>query len=123
MNVANWSTLSGTRSGYAQTPEGKGSNDKYFFCDHAVTLYVALLNKDAGRPVTIHLDMSAISATEAEIRDVQAASHLTENTIARPDAVKLTGPRRARLIDATGRMTYRLTPNTLAVLQFPIGED
>jgi len=87
------------------------------------TLYLALLNKDASRPVTIRLDVSGATATEATVHEVRAPSYLTENTIARPDAVKLTGPRRERLIDATGRMTYRLMPNTVVVLQISVSKD
>ena len=80
------------------------------------------LNKDANRPVTIHFDVSGTSATEAEIHEVRAARYLTENTIARPDAVKLTGPRKVRIVDDAGRMSYRLIPNTLVVLRLPVSK-
>ena len=87
------------------------------------TLYLALLNKDANRPVTIQLDVSGVTATEAEIHDVRAARYLTENTIAQPDAVHLTGPRKEQIVDDAGRMSYRLMPNTLAVLRIPVDKD
>ena len=86
------------------------------------TLYLALLNKDANRAVTVHLDVPGIVASEAEIREVGAASYLTENSIARPNAVKLTEPRKQRIADDSSRMSYRLMPNTLVSLRLPVSE-
>jgi len=91
--------------------------------DNGNTLYLALLNKDANRPVTIQLTVPGVTATHAEIHEVRAASYLTENTIARPDAVRLTGPRMVSIVDDAGGRSYRLMPNTLVVLQIPVSGD
>lgn len=87
------------------------------------TLYLAVLNKDNSHPVTIQLDVSGVTGSSAEVHEVRAASYLTENTIARPDAVRLTGPHRERIVNGAGQMTYRLMPNTLTVLQISVSED
>lgn len=87
------------------------------------TLYLALLNKDAGQPVMIQLRTHGFSATEATVREVRAASYLTENTIARPDAVRTVEPRRVRLVDDTGHLKFRLLPNTLAVLEIAVSDQ
>ena len=82
------------------------------------TLYLALLNKDAHRPVDIQiriLDWKLKPAVEAY--EVGAESYLAENTIAKPELVKMSGPKTER-VQNFGRMSYRLAPNTLAVLRF-----
>ena len=86
------------------------------------TLYLALLNKDANRPVTVQLDVSGVAAAEVTTHEVRAASYLTENTITRPEAVQLAGPRTVRITDDAGRMSYRLMPNTLVLMRLPVSK-
>lgn len=88
--------------------------------DGGYTLYVALLNKDANNPVAIRLNMPGVAVADADVQEVRASSYLTANTIARPDAVRLTAPRRVQIVDKAGRMAYRMMPNTLAVLRFSV---
>ena len=52
-----------------------------------------------------------------EIHEVRADSYLAENTIKSPNTVKLAGPK-VDGVEESGRMTYQLKPNTLAVLRF-----
>ena len=85
--------------------------------DGGYTLYLALLNKDANNPVAIQLNLPGLAVTDANVQEVRASSYLTANTIARPDAVTLTAPRRVQSVDKAGRMAYRMMPNTLAVLR------
>ena len=88
--------------------------------DGGYTLYLALLNKDANNPVAIQLNLPGLAVTDANVQEVRASSYLTANTIARPDAVTLTAPRRVQIVDKAGRMAYRMMPNTLAVLRFSV---
>ena len=82
------------------------------------TLYLALLNKDANQPVEVRISIQDWRLeTAVQIHEVRADTYLAENTIQQPDTVTLTGPRSERL-DSSGRMTYLLRRNTLAVLRF-----
>ena len=81
-------------------------------------LYVALLNKDTHQPVTVRVTIEDWRhQASVEVREVGAESYLAENTIQRPDEVKLSGPKVERA-EASGQMNYLLKPNTLAVLRF-----
>ena len=82
------------------------------------TLYLALLNKDAHRPVEVGITLRDWEVQPSvEIHDVGADSYLAENTIEQPDRVTLSGPHALRT-DSPREMTYRVKPNTLAVLRF-----
>ena len=81
-------------------------------------LYLALLNKDAHRLVTVQLNIADWKLQPAvEVYEVGADSYLAENTIEAPDCVTLRRPQTRRMQDLHG-MEYDLRPNTLAVLQF-----
>ncbi len=81
-------------------------------------LYLSLLNKDAHRSVDVRInvvDWKLRSTVDAY--EVGADSYLAENTITRPDLVTLAGPKTHHVLDS-GTTSYRLEPNTLAVLRF-----
>ena len=81
-------------------------------------LYVALLNKDAGRPVDVTITVRDWKVEPvAVVHEVGADSYLAENTIEQPDRVTLSGPE-TRRVQTPGGMEYRVKPNTLAVLRF-----
>lgn len=81
-------------------------------------LYLALLNKDAHEAVEVALDLRQWRLKpEFAVYEVGADSYLAENTIAEPNRVTLSGPRTVRRTEAVP-LTYRLQPNTLAVLKF-----
>ena len=81
-------------------------------------LYVALLNKDAHQTVETRITIQDWRTTAAvEVHEVRADSYLAENTIERPDTVKLADPQTLPLAQ-TGTLTYRLKPNSLVVLRF-----
>ena len=88
--------------------------------DNGETLYLTLLNKDARQPVVIQLETRRLSITEATVHEVRAASYLAENTIAQPDTVKPSKPRRVSLVDDAGRVKFKMLPNTLCVLEIPV---
>lgn len=82
------------------------------------TLYLALLNKDAHEPVDVDIAIRDWAlASEFDAYHVGAESYLAENTIAEPRRVSLQGPENHRS-ENPGAMTWRLPPNTLAVLRF-----
>ena len=84
-------------------------------------LYLALLNKDARHPVSVRISIHDWEVKPSvEVHEVRADSYLAENTIERPNTVKLAGPNAVRVEDSR-KMTYRLAPNTLAVLRFHSG--
>ena len=81
-------------------------------------LYLSLLNKDAHQTVDVRIrveDWKLRSAADAF--EVGADSYLARNTIEQPDRVMLAGPK-ARKVPESGTLSYRLAPNTLAVLRF-----
>ncbi len=81
-------------------------------------LYVALLNKDANQAVETRIEIRDWPRKAAvEVHEVRADSYLAENTIERPDTVKLADPKILQLAQ-TGTVTYRLKPNSLVVLRF-----
>ena len=81
-------------------------------------LYLALLNKDARHPVEVQISIEDWPLkTSVTIHEVRADSYLAENTIESPNTVALAGPKVDR-IEESGKMTYQLKPNTLAVLCF-----
>ena len=81
-------------------------------------LYLSLLNKDAHRPVDVRISIVDWKLRPAvAVYEVGADSYLAENTIERPDRVTLSGPR-TESVENPGAMSYRLKPNTLAVLRF-----
>ena len=81
-------------------------------------LYLALLNKDAEQPVEVQISIRDWRLkTAVEIHEVRADSYLAENTIKSPNTVTLAGPK-VDLVEESGRMTYQLKPNTLAVIRF-----
>jgi len=81
-----------------------------------------LLNKDARQPVEVQISIEDWPLkTSVEIHEVRADSYLAENTIKSPNTVTLAGPKVDRVEDS-GRMTYQLKPNTLAVLRFQSNE-
>ncbi len=81
-------------------------------------LYLALLNKDAHRPVEVRISIKDWKLkSSVELYEVGANNYLAENTIAQPDQVTLSGPK-ALNIQNPENMRYLLKPNTLAVLQF-----
>ena len=81
-------------------------------------LYLALLNKDAHRPVDVSIEIRDWKAKpSATLYEVSADSYLTENTIEQPERVTLSGPSILSVQNPNG-MDYRLKPNTLAVLRF-----
>ncbi|MDA1055695.1 MAG: hypothetical protein O3C40_35315, partial [Planctomycetota bacterium] len=81
-------------------------------------LYVALLNKDANQSVETRIEIQDWPRKAAvEVHEVRADSYLAENTIERPDTVKLADPQTLQLAP-TGTVTYRLKPNSLVVLRF-----
>ena len=98
----------------SMSPGESGNGDK---------LYLALLNKDARQPVAVQISIQdwEVEPTVA-VHEVRADSYLAENTIERPNLVKLTGPKAIR-VEASGKMTYLLAPNTLAVLRFQNGSS
>ncbi|MDA1055760.1 MAG: hypothetical protein O3C40_35655 [Planctomycetota bacterium] len=78
----------------------------------------ALLNKDANQAVETRIEIRDWPRKAAvEVHEVRADSYLAENTIERPDTVKLADPQTLQLA-LTGTMTYRLKPNSLVVLRF-----
>lgn len=84
-------------------------------------LYLALLNKDAHDTVAVQLRIADWSLKPAvEVWQVGADSYLAENTISQPNTVTLVGPTRRGVLHPNA-MTYRLKPNTLAVLRFDRG--
>ena len=81
-------------------------------------LYLALLNKDAHRPVDVSISIRDWTfKPSAELYEVSAESYLSENTIEEPGRVMLSGPTTCRAQGPDG-MEHRLEPNTLAVLRF-----
>ncbi|MBP88116.1 MAG: hypothetical protein CMJ64_15590 [Planctomycetaceae bacterium] len=81
-------------------------------------LYIALLNKDDQQPVEIRISIRDWQLkTAVETHEVRANTYLAENTIERPETVTLADPKVDR-VEVSGKMTYLLKPNTLAVLRF-----
>ncbi len=81
------------------------------------TLFLALLNKDAHRPVDVRIRVEGWPlAPDAEAYTVGADSYLARNTIDRTDRVRLRGPI-SRKVPDSGPWSYLLEPNTLAVLR------
>ncbi|MBT7165227.1 MAG: hypothetical protein HN904_20780 [Victivallales bacterium] len=109
----------------AAPPNGLYTDPEYTFSriTHCASvrgdkLYLALLNKDAHQSVNVRIGVLGWQLRPTVVAyDVGAPSYLAENTIKRPDLVKLSGPKDERVEDS-GTMLYRLKPNTLVVLQF-----
>ncbi len=86
-------------------------------------LYLALLNKDAHRSVDARILVRGWNLrSPVDAYHVGADSYLAENTIGRPDLVTLSGPETGRIEDPEN-MSYRLNPNTLAVLRLQKSEE
>ncbi len=85
-------------------------------------VYLTLLNKDARQTVEVQINIEDWPLkSSVETHEVRADSYLAENTIKSPNTVTLAGPKVDRVEDS-GRMTYQLKPNTLAVLRFQSNE-
>ena len=85
-------------------------------------MYLTLLNKDARQTVEVQINIEDWPLkSSVETHEVRADSYLAENTIKSPNTVTLAGPKVDRVEDS-GRMTYQLKPNTLAVLRFQSNE-
>ena len=111
-------TIDAPKSGLYFDPEYKFSRVSHCASRSGHKLYLALLNKDARQPVAVQISIQDWRLkTAVEIYEVRADSYLAENTIKSPNTVTLAGPKVDR-VDNSGRMTYQLKPNTLAVLRF-----
>ena len=114
----------------AAPPDGLYTDPPYEFSrvNHCVSrsgdrLYVALLNKDAHSPVEVALNVRDWKLKPTtQVYGVGASSYLAENTIAQPNHVTLSGPH-VRALSGPGEVSYRLGPNTLAVLEFQRDKD
>lgn len=111
-------TIDAPNSGLYFDPEYTFSRVSHCASRSGDKLYLALLNKDAHRPVEVRISIEDWPLrTSVETHEVRADSYLAENTIKSPNTVTLAGPKVDRVEDA-GRMTYQLKPNTLVVLRF-----
>lgn len=99
-------------------PEFHFERVSYCVTKSASMLYVAVLNKDAHRPVDLGLRIRDWRvAPQVELHWVGAADYLEENSMADPNRVTLSGPRKVTPDDAAAAR-FRLNPNTLMVLRF-----
>ena len=81
------------------------------------SLYLTLLNKDAHQAVQVHIQIRDWQAKpNIQVHQVTATSYLSENTIQRPDTVRLRPPENYRT-GVSGKIRLRLKPNTLTVLR------
>jgi alpha-L-arabinofuranosidase len=111
-------TIAAPQDGLYTDPEYTFSRVTHCASRSGDSLYLALLNKDAHRSVDVRINVPDWKLKPAaDVYDVGADSYLAENTIERPDLATLSGPKSQRVKDS-GTMSYRLKPNTLAVLRF-----
>lgn len=80
-------------------------------------LYVALLNKDASETVSVSIGIDSWQVLpEYGLHTVSAKSYLTRNTPENPDTIKIVSERILKPEGASP--SYKVPPNTLAVLEF-----
>ena len=114
----------------ATPPDGLYTDPEYSFerVTHCASrsgdkLYLALLNKDAHRPVEVRVSILGWTlGPSVDVYEVGAESYLAENTIEQPDRVALTGSQ-SRPLEGSDGTVYQLKPNTLAVLRFENNAD
>ena len=80
-------------------------------------LYIALLNKDANETVSVSIGIDSWPVLpEYGVHTVSANSYLDRNTPEKPDAIKIVSGTITKPDGAS--LSYKLPPNTLAVLEF-----
>ncbi|MDA0590342.1 MAG: hypothetical protein O2820_21765 [Planctomycetota bacterium] len=111
-------TIDAPKSGLYFDPEFTFARVSHCASRSGDKLYLALLNKDARQPVEVQIGIEDWPLkTSVTIHEVRADSYLAENTIKSPNTVALADPKVDR-VEESGKMTYQLKPNTLAVLCF-----
>ena len=110
-------TIAAPKDGLYTDPEYAFSRVTHCASKSGDKLYLALLNKDAHRSVDVRMAIPGWQpGSGVDAYEVGADRYLAENTIEHPDRVTLSGPDTATMGNSD-RLSYRLKPNTLAVLR------